>query len=218
MSSPLTKKLTKPCSLKVPSVCGVSGASQVTPPSVDRLTATSYANIAGSVMTSQCDAHSDSVNCTTDGKSARLTNQLSPFATVTGLDQRLPSQREYSRATVFSPTFIQLNIGDPLRSRLKLGETEFCPAGDDQSANVRVSLDCSAQDPAASSRMIITVNFLKYLCMIFNRWVNKTNIHAALSAVEPLKQGLMQPDYPRTKGRVKQVGPPSPLRLISNPL
>jgi hypothetical protein len=65
---------------------------------------------------------------------------------------------------------------------------------------------------------MIIVNFLKYLCMIFNRWVNKTNIHAALSAVEPLKQGLMQPDYPRTKGRVKQVGPPSPLRLISNPL
>ena len=87
-----------------------------------------------------------------------------------------------------------------------------------QSANIRVSLDCSAQDPATSSRMIIIVNFLTYLCMIFNRWVNKTNIHAALSAVETLKQGLMQPDYPRTKGRVKQVGPPSPLRLISNPL
>ena len=54
--------------------------------------------------------------------------------------------------------------------------------------------------------------------MIFNRWVNETNILAALTAVETLSQGLMQTDYPRIKGRVKQVGPPSPLRLISNPL
>ena len=39
----------------------------------------------------------------------------------------------YSSATELCSIFSQLNIGIPLRSRLKFGDTEFLPAGEDHS-------------------------------------------------------------------------------------
>ena len=84
-------------------------------------------------MTNQCAAQRDSFNWTTDGKSARLTNQLLPLAMMIGALHPSPRQRAYSNATEPCATFSQLNIGIPLRSRLKFGDTEFSPAGEDHS-------------------------------------------------------------------------------------
>ena len=112
-------------------------------------------------MTSQCAAQRDSFNCTTEGKSARLTNQSWPFATIIGKPQPSSSQREYSNATESEDTFSQLNMGSPLISRLKFGDTEFSPAGDDQSGAAEFGDELSTQDVMTSTNAAMAMLFIR---------------------------------------------------------
>src|SRR5688500_5129231 len=73
---------TNPCSVCVPSRCGTIGLVQLWPPSFDREMFTLYAYVPAPLLTSQCAANEPSFRSITDGKSAQLTNQLSPSETV----------------------------------------------------------------------------------------------------------------------------------------
>src|SRR4030095_1741891 len=75
---------TNPCSLFTLSRCGTTGLLQVAPPSCEKAMLTSYASVPGSLLPSQCAASVPSDKTVIDGKSASLTNQLVPPATIRG--------------------------------------------------------------------------------------------------------------------------------------
>src|SRR5262245_16719388 len=80
----VANKETKPCSVFTPSRCGTKGFPQVFPPSNERAMVTSYANVPGPLLASQCAASEPSGKTTIEGKSAQLTNQFVPSAITRG--------------------------------------------------------------------------------------------------------------------------------------
>ncbi len=117
--------LMNPCSVGVPSECGVSGARQRVPPSSEIDIAMSYEYVPPGRLTSQCATQCSSVTGTTDGKSAQLTNQPSDSATIFGSDQRWPSSMEYltacappavgsSQLMTVRPSVVEARCGDRL--------------------------------------------------------------------------------------------------------
>src|SRR5215211_7366310 len=125
---------TKPCSVCVPSVCGTTARPHVFPPSFERATFTSYAYVPAPLFTSQCAASDPSASATTDGKSAQLTNQLSPSATVRASDHPEGSRDAKRSAYVCSPLLsTQLRMTRPSVPVNSSGSRLSAPAGESAS-------------------------------------------------------------------------------------
>ena len=73
------------------------------------------------------------------------------------------------------------------------------------------------QDIIVSNKAMIAIILKGRLRILSNRRVIHPNIHRVNTIVEDIQAGF-RAHYVLTKGLVRQVGPPSPLRLISSPL
>src|SRR5688572_11743129 len=83
-----------PCSVCVPSLCGVNEDAHVLPSSFERARRTSYAYVPAPLFCNQWAYSEPSSSRSTDGTSAQLTNQSRPLATVRAGVQPWPVRSE----------------------------------------------------------------------------------------------------------------------------
>src|SRR5262245_2528299 len=129
-------KETNPCSLCVPSRCGLTGLLHVLPLSREKAILTLYAYVPGPLFASQCAARLPSGSAIIDGKSAQFTNQLSPCAIACGGGHWLlaPSTENF-KWLVCAAVSIQLKNTRPSDATLRFGSPLPWAAGDAISVN-----------------------------------------------------------------------------------
>src|SRR5689334_17057844 len=136
----ICKRDANPCSVFVPSECGVNEGDHVLPSSFECAKRTSYAYVSGPLFCNQWATSSPPASRMTEGTSAQFTNQSVPDATSRAVDQP-DAPRSENRSVAFGPSrSIQLR-SRPRSEDDSCGCALFGPAGD----AVRSSCGCQAE-------------------------------------------------------------------------
>src|SRR5688572_2137567 len=150
-----------PCSVCVPSLCGVNEDAHVLPSSFERARRTSYAYVPAPLFCSQWAYSEPSASRSTDGTSAQLTNQSRPLAAVRAGVQPCPVRSENFNVARSPAGSIQLS-NTPRADTVNCGCALPAAAGD-ASMTADDAADCARGfDPDATRVASTTMTIEKW--------------------------------------------------------
>src|SRR5688572_13698365 len=154
-----------PCSVCVPSLCGVNEDAHVLPSSFERARRTSYAYVPAPLFCNQWAYSEPSSSRSTDGTSAQLTNQSRPLATVRAGAQPWPVRSENFNVARSPERSIQLS-NTPRVDTVSCGCALPAAAGD-ASVTTDDATDCSREfapdAPRVASRTMTIENWKDFI-------------------------------------------------------